>query len=102
MVRLSLEFLGSTSLTPPTDTTSKLPNLDAQSSWLLDFQHQSPRDSLVRALYLATPILDMALRENQPTVSHRANEPIMGDSTADRARNPTGEVPTQQLGSVCD
>jgi len=44
----------------------------------------------------------MALRENQPTVLDRANEPSMGNSIADRPRDATGEVPAQQLGAICN
>jgi hypothetical protein len=80
------------SLTPLQDTTSKLPHTHPQSPWLLNLQHQSPRDPLLGALHLATSILDLAFREDKPAIFGGAHEPGVGDSIINCARDATGQV----------
>lgn len=69
------------------DTASKLPYLDSQSTGLLNFQHQPPRNPFLCPLHPTTPILDLYLRENQPTVLGRTDEPGVGDPPVNRARD---------------
>lgn len=83
-----------------TDTTSKLPNPNAQSTRLLDFQHQPLGNPLLRTLHPPTPILDLGLREDEPAIPRRAHEPSVGDPASDRARDAACQVPAQQLGAL--
>lgn len=83
------------------DPAHKLPDIEPQSSGLLNTQHQLTSHPFISSFHPATPILDLGFRENQPAHVRWTSESNLGNSATDRIRDTPRDLSALQLDQIC-